>query len=158
MHQLCTDTGCSLEDLTRAMDDRGRWREWERESSVLSAWLDWLILFWTEWYKNNSPMCLQPFTCEFESLWVLHSYDLVSHQSKKLSKFRLNNMLMLHFFIFVRWRTRIWFIFLFIPFFFFCCCYFYLFIYSIYLFYLFIYFHRDGDRDVLFMIHALLIL
>ena len=29
--QLCADTGCSLEDLPRAMDDRDRWRERVRE-------------------------------------------------------------------------------------------------------------------------------
>ena len=29
--QLCTDTGCSLEDLTRVMNDRDIWRERERE-------------------------------------------------------------------------------------------------------------------------------
>ena len=31
LHQLCADTGCSLEDLLGAMDDRDRWRERERE-------------------------------------------------------------------------------------------------------------------------------
>ena len=25
--QLCVDTGCSLEDLPRVMDDRGGWRD-----------------------------------------------------------------------------------------------------------------------------------
>ena len=27
LQQFCTDTGCSLEDLTEAMDDRDEWRE-----------------------------------------------------------------------------------------------------------------------------------
>ena len=31
LHQLCADTGCSLEDLPVAMDNRGEWRERERE-------------------------------------------------------------------------------------------------------------------------------
>ncbi len=31
LHQLCADTGCSLEDLPGAMDDRDRWRERERK-------------------------------------------------------------------------------------------------------------------------------
>ena len=31
LQQLCTDTGCSLEDLPKAMDDRERERERERE-------------------------------------------------------------------------------------------------------------------------------
>ena len=30
--QLCTDTGCSLEDLPGAMDDREGW--WERVSEI----------------------------------------------------------------------------------------------------------------------------
>ena len=29
--QLCTDTGCSLEDLPEAMDDRDKWQEKVRE-------------------------------------------------------------------------------------------------------------------------------
>ena len=42
LHQLCVDTGCSLEDLPAAMDDRDGWRERERASghSVQSARLD----------------------------------------------------------------------------------------------------------------------
>ena len=40
--QLCTDTGCWLEDLSEVMDDRDEWWERERESgkSVLAAWHD----------------------------------------------------------------------------------------------------------------------
>ena len=29
--QLCTDTGCSLEDLLETMEDKDKWRERERE-------------------------------------------------------------------------------------------------------------------------------
>ena len=29
LQQLCTDTGCSLEDLQEATDDRDEWRERE---------------------------------------------------------------------------------------------------------------------------------
>ena len=38
IHQLCTDTGCSLEDLPGMIDAKNRW--WERGNSVLSVWLD----------------------------------------------------------------------------------------------------------------------
>ena len=31
LHQLCTDTGYSLEDLSVAMNDKDGWRERERE-------------------------------------------------------------------------------------------------------------------------------
>ena len=43
IQQLCTDTGCSPEDLPKAMDDREGWRE-RRADSV--TWLGWW--FWTE--------------------------------------------------------------------------------------------------------------
>ena len=39
-HQLCTDTGCSLENQPGAMDDRTRRREKESGKSVLAGWLD----------------------------------------------------------------------------------------------------------------------
>ena len=38
LHQLCVDTGCSLEDLPGVMDDRDGWRE--SGKSILLAWLD----------------------------------------------------------------------------------------------------------------------
>ena len=38
IHQLCEDTGCSLEDLLRAMDDRDRWWERVRELHAISTW------------------------------------------------------------------------------------------------------------------------
>ena len=42
LQQLCMDTGCSLEYLPEAMDDRDGWRERERElgKSVWEAWHD----------------------------------------------------------------------------------------------------------------------
>ena len=35
IQQLCADTGCSLEDLSRAMDDRERWRERVKELRIV---------------------------------------------------------------------------------------------------------------------------
>ena len=46
IQQLCTDTGCSLEDLPEAMDDREGWRERVREICVDGArwwWWWWCI-------------------------------------------------------------------------------------------------------------------
>ena len=37
IQQLCADTGCRLEDLSGAMDDRDRWRERARETHAGSA-------------------------------------------------------------------------------------------------------------------------
>ena len=43
IQQLCADTGCSLKDLSRAIDDRDRWWEKVREIRASSAtW--WLLL------------------------------------------------------------------------------------------------------------------
>ena len=44
LQQLCTDTGCSLEDLPETMDDRGGWRERSREVRLSSTtW--WLYIY-----------------------------------------------------------------------------------------------------------------
>ena len=37
IHHLCTDTGCSLEDLQVALDDRDRWQETVREHLSVST-------------------------------------------------------------------------------------------------------------------------
>ena len=39
--QLCTDTGCSLEDLPEAMDDRDKW--WERVREIHGSGTTWYI-------------------------------------------------------------------------------------------------------------------
>ena len=39
IQQLCANTGCSLEELPRAMDNRDRWQDGSRKS-VLAAWCD----------------------------------------------------------------------------------------------------------------------
>ena len=46
LQQFCTDTGCSLEDLPEAMDDRDRWRKRVREirASNMTGWWWWLWL------------------------------------------------------------------------------------------------------------------
>ena len=59
IQQLCEDTGCCPEDLPRAMNDRGEWRERVRDiraASTIWWWWWWLMLcemqtalyrFWT---------------------------------------------------------------------------------------------------------------
>ena len=46
IQQLCADTGCSLEDLPRAMDDRDRWREKVRDIRVSSTTWWWWWWWW----------------------------------------------------------------------------------------------------------------
>ena len=41
IHQLCADTGCSPEDLPKAMDDRERWRERVRNIHADNVTLWW---------------------------------------------------------------------------------------------------------------------
>ena len=45
IQQLCTNTGCSLEDLPGAMSDRDRWRErfWEICAGGLTQWWWWFL-------------------------------------------------------------------------------------------------------------------
>ena len=40
LHQLYVDTGCSLEDLPGAMDDKDKWRKKESRKSMVSVQLD----------------------------------------------------------------------------------------------------------------------
>ena len=45
IHQLCADTGCRLEDLSEAMDDRDGWweRVWQIRASRATWW--WSLLY-----------------------------------------------------------------------------------------------------------------
>ena len=47
IQQLCEDTGCSPEDLPRAMNDREEWRERVRDIRTTSA-----IWWWWWWYHH----------------------------------------------------------------------------------------------------------
>ena len=44
IQQLCVDTGCSLEDLPGAMDDRDGWREWVREIRAGSVMMTMMMM------------------------------------------------------------------------------------------------------------------
>ena len=58
IHQLCADTGCSLEDLSGVMDDRDRWQKEVRKHhhiSVTWRWWDCYIYCCTaNTIKNNT--------------------------------------------------------------------------------------------------------
>ena len=52
IQQLCADTGCSLEDLLRVMDDWDRWRERFREIHAPSVtWWWWYTLTYFFYYN-----------------------------------------------------------------------------------------------------------
>ena len=53
IQQLCEDTGCSLEDLPEAMNDREKWRERVRDTRAGgTTWWWW----WWWWYRLYHPM------------------------------------------------------------------------------------------------------
>ena len=49
IQQLCEDTGCSPEDLPKAMDDREKWRE--RVRDIRASGTTW---WWWWWYVKRS--------------------------------------------------------------------------------------------------------
>ena len=57
--QLCTDTGCSIEDLPEAMDDREEWRKRVREIHASGPirwwWWWWWWLFTNDYYFFFTP-------------------------------------------------------------------------------------------------------
>ena len=65
IRQFCANTGCSLEDLPRAMDDRGGW--WERVKEICAGGATW----WWWWWCGLLPYLHQAwYTVEvFGSIW-----------------------------------------------------------------------------------------
>ena len=49
IHQLCEDTGCSHEDLPKAMNDREKW--WEMVRDIRASATTWW--WWGWWYLNS---------------------------------------------------------------------------------------------------------
>ena len=76
IRQLCVDTGCSLEDLLKAMDDRKVWRERVRDIRTDSAtwWWWWYSRRkWVPWHDFKSSTRLFAFyivTVLFEKFWI----------------------------------------------------------------------------------------
>ena len=53
IQQLCEDTGCCLEDLPEAMNDREKW--WERVRDICATRTTWWS-WWPYLWKNNSDI------------------------------------------------------------------------------------------------------
>ena len=51
IQQLCADTGCSFEDLPKALDDRDVWRERVRDIRAYS------VTWWWWWFVINNYSC-----------------------------------------------------------------------------------------------------
>ena len=65
IQQLCEDTGCCLEDLPRAMNDREEWRERVRDIRATSA------IWWRWWIVKNEH--------ESSTRVRSHLFELVAH-------------------------------------------------------------------------------
>ena len=62
IQQLCEDTGCSLEDLPEAMNDREKWREMVRDIHASSTTWWWWFIYRilsksTFWYPLSCILC-----------------------------------------------------------------------------------------------------
>ena len=90
IQQLSADTGCSLDDLPRAMDDRDRWRErgqgdpcWRRDmmminASTLSSILSSPPSSFSSWYIESMWFHSCKALCIFISVLILWSISLNS--------------------------------------------------------------------------------
>ena len=47
IQQVCVDTGCSLEEMLEAMDDREGW--WERVRDIHANWRDMMMMMISKW-------------------------------------------------------------------------------------------------------------
>ena len=54
IQQLCTNTGCSLEDLPGAMDNRDGW--WERVREIRAGSATWWCLHTVIWFQLTIPI------------------------------------------------------------------------------------------------------
>ena len=68
IQQLCDDTGCSLEELTEAMDNRERWRERVRDIRADGAtwwWLWWSYIYYLYYGWQVRTSLIVKFNCLF---------------------------------------------------------------------------------------------
>ena len=72
IQQLCEDTGCCPEDLTRAMNDREEWRERVRDIRAASTRWWW----WWWWWWWNFTISLMYYILFFERSEKVINYIL----------------------------------------------------------------------------------
>ena len=70
--QLCEDTGCSFEDLPKAMNDREKWRE--RVRDIRASGTTWWWWWW--WWSNQYQLIIIKNQWE---IWVCFSATRLSH-------------------------------------------------------------------------------
>ena len=83
IQQLCEDTGCSPEDLPKAINDREKWRERVRDirASCTTWWWWWYIKYSTVIINRNNLKCLKSSaeTCCLDHKTYLEEKNLSSH-------------------------------------------------------------------------------
>ena len=76
IQQLCEDSGCSLEDLPEAMNDREKWRERVRDICATSTtwwwWWWWLMSLIISWGSQLLAFCQSKLL--FPSFYILIPY------------------------------------------------------------------------------------
>ena len=81
IQQLCEDTGCCLEDLSRAMNDREEWRERVRDIRATSA------IWWWWWWWQLSRLLLLLFSLSLQLLLLHYFYYYYYHHFTLLQVF-----------------------------------------------------------------------
>ena len=91
IQQLCEDTGCSLEDLPEAMNDREKWRERVRDIRVSgTTWWGCLLVICDEFVcvpNNNKETFLERLSAFMWSLLVKHVWTFLYLLALKRSFF-----------------------------------------------------------------------
>ena len=86
IQQLCEDTGCCPEDLPRAMNDREKWRERDRDIRATSAiwWWWWWYILPGFWLLIDLSIYLFMYVFIYKSIYLSLSYWM-KNQILKLS-------------------------------------------------------------------------
>ena len=102
IQQLCEDTGCCPEDLSRAMNDREEWRERVRDIRATSAiwWWWWKIHRWFN-ITNIIPDTLDDGSLEPKRYWVYFASQQMAPSAwiTLLSVFSLYCRIILHYWL-----------------------------------------------------------
>ena len=77
IQQLCEDTGCCPEDLSRAMNDREEWRERVRDIRATST-----IWWWWWWHSSSKTTCDSVVSKYEKSLFRTETFDLAINATR----------------------------------------------------------------------------
>ena len=87
LHQLCIDTGCSLEDLPEAIDDRDEWREGIRETYAISVRWEYLKRYNSVQEEPNLPFYLSIAGGRWGFMPFLRTWAQIEMQTTLSSRF-----------------------------------------------------------------------